>query len=146
MIKKYTCDLYPFCLWVGTAEDTKGVNKKFEFYNSVKDINDFDAKPLEIFEDVCGYAGLAYLVVEKDSKFKGVLIFINRKYLKRKNIEKGEVYNVIAHESKHAADVVSEMNGLAEAPTWDNNEHQAFLIGWIAGKIGEYWESVKNKK
>lgn len=33
-----------------------------------------------------------------------------------------------------------------EALDWHMNEHQAYLIGWIAEKIGECWESIKNKK
>ena len=145
MIKQYDCDLYPFCLWVG--DEIKGINKKFEFYNNISDIHNIDISPLELDDTNLSHVGLTQLVVEKKSRYKGALVLLNKKALRNElKLNKGTVYNTIAHEAKHVADLISEMKGIAEALDWHTNEHQAYLIGWIAEKIGEYWESIKNKK
>jgi len=146
-MKTFRCEVYPFEIWVGEMNDIKGINKKFEFYNNVSDIDNPDSEPLLVDEKDTHFCGLTYIAVNKKSKLKGAMVFLNKKIMEREDaIVKGSVYSTIAHEAKHIVDIMSEEKGIAEAPTYDCNEHQAFLIGYIAGCIGQVWDTIKDKK
>lgn len=152
MIKKFECDIYPFNLWVCDEDEIKSLNQRFGFYNNVDDINNPDvySSELEIGDGLYGCCAITQIVInkrvnKKGANEKGILVVLCKDTINLQ-IDPYEYYNTIAHESKHVADIVSEMKGLTEAPTYNKNEHQAYLIGWIASKIGSVWDKINKEQ
>lgn len=118
MIRKYDLDLYPMSLYIGTISDFYNSKKRFKFYGTVQDmLIDDDGIPA----DPMGSAATTFLVKE------------------RKNGAISEfLFNTIAHESTHITDAIWQLIG-ARAESFDErNEPYAYLVGWVAGKIGQY--------
>lgn len=115
MIRKYDLDLYPMSLYIGTISDFYNSKKRFKFYGTVQDmLIDDDGIPA----DPMGSAATTFLVKERKSGYKGVITF--------------------AHESTHITDAIWQLIG-ARAESFDErNEPYAYLVGWVAGKIGQY--------
>lgn len=117
MIRKYDLDLYPMSLYIGTISDFYNSKKRFKFYGTVQDMLIDDGIPA----DPMGSAATTFLVKE------------------RKNGAISEfLFNTIAHESTHITDAIWQLIG-ARAESFDErNEPYAYLVGWVAGKIGQY--------
>ena len=115
MIRKYDLDLYPMSLYIGTISDFYNSKKRFKFYGTVQDmLIDDDGIPA----DPMGSAATTFLV--KDGAISEFL------------------FNTIAHESTHITDAIWQLIG-ARAESFDErNEPYAYLVGWVAGKIGQY--------
>lgn len=123
MIRKYDLDLYPMSLYIGTISDFYNSKKRFKFYGTVQDmLIDDDGIPA----DPMGSAATTFLVKEKKSGYNS-------------NGAISEfLFNTIAHESTHITDAIWQLIG-ARAESFDErNEPYAYLVGWVAGKIGQY--------
>lgn len=114
MLKEFKTEIYPRRLWVATSWDD--VKDKFVLHK-----ND---KPIEKYEDGCAYT--YQCVMHKKSKKYGTLIL----FILEGEILGSEMVERIAHESLHAANSVFDELGIAYDLT--NDEHAAYLTGWIA--------------
>lgn len=114
MLQEFNIGLYPRKLWVATS--WKEVKDKFT-------VHDADYK----FEEHSNSNAVTYPNVErKSSRNYGVLIVFNS-WRKDKG---SELVNYIAHESLHAANAIFNELGIEYGLT--NDEHAAYLVGWIA--------------
>lgn len=132
MIRKYDLDLYPMSLYIGTISDFYNSKKRFKFYGTVQDmLIDDDGIPA----DPMGSAATTFLVKEKKSGYKGVITFLDED---SNRVISEFLFNTIAHESTHITDAIWQLIG-AHAESFDErNEPYAYLVGWVAGKIGQY--------
>lgn len=132
MIKKYELDLYPVNLWVGTYQDFSETKKKFEFYEDIPGMH--ANKPAEYVPDVSHGAAVTFIVREKKSTEKGILILINDDFIDNVDFF---VFDIVTHETVHATDYIWQLIGAEHNDNVD--EPFAYLAGWIAGKIGQYY-------
>ena len=125
MIRKYDLDLYPMSLYIGTISDFYNSKKRFKFYGTVQDmLIDDDGIPA----DPIGSAATTFLVKERKSGYKGVITFLDED----SNGAISEfLFNTIAHESTHITDAIWQL-------IWARAESFEYLVGWVAGKIGQY--------
>lgn len=126
-IHEFNPVIYPYKLWIIIDKNPNGIAKKFDKYsgNSI-DFIERDTNRLEAF---------TMPVVRKENSKFGVIIF----FRSRKSMS----YELVAHESSHAAKFMFEHIGA------DVKEHEPFeyVVGWIAGcceKVKKY--SRNNKK
>lgn len=114
--------IYPYLVWVIVSETTDIISEKFNCYNEepIKNIGESSSN-LEAF---------VMPVVRKENPKFGVVIFFRTR--------KSMSYELVAHESSHAAKYLFEHIGA------DTREHEPFefVIGWIAGCC----ENVKENK
>lgn len=122
MIRKYDLDLYPISLYIGTISDFYNSKKRFKFYGTVQDmLIDDDGIPADPKERKSGYKGVITFLDEDSNGAISEFLF-----------------NTIAHESTHITDAIWQLIG-ARAESFDErNEPYAYLVGWVAGKIGQY--------
>lgn len=132
MIRRYDLDLYPISLYIGTISDFHDSKKRFKFYCTIEDmVIDSEGIP----EDPIGSAASTFLVKEKKNGYKGVIVFLDEE---DNGVISEFLFNTIAHESTHVTDAIWQLIG-AHAESFDEkNEPYAYLIGWVAGKIGQY--------
>lgn len=113
MIQEFKTEIYLRRLWVATSwEDVKD---KFTTYG------EYDFKEHEN----CG--AVTYPRIEKKaSGMRGVLIVFNMNI----NMGGSEIVGNIAHESVHAANAIFDELNIAYDLV--NDEHAAYLVGWVA--------------
>ena len=115
MLQEFNCEIYPRKLWVATSWDE--VKDKFVCHKN-------DDKPIEKYED--GDAYTYQYVMHKKSKKCGVLILFDLEG----EILGSEIVDRIAHESLHATNsIFDELNIVYDLV---NDEHAAYLVGWVA--------------
>lgn len=115
MLQEFKNDIYPRRLWIATSwEDVKD---KFVCYNN-------DDKPIEKYEG--GNAYTYQCVMHKKSKKYGTLIL----FVLEGEILGSEIVERIAHESLHAVNSIFDELNIA----YDlfNDEHAAYMVGWVA--------------
>lgn len=141
MIRRYDIGFYPMTLWVSTISNFDKYRPRFEMYPTIKDMNDGrDGNPLNPENK----GGVTYLVVDKKTKSKGVLILISEPNID--NITDFD-FDISAHESVHAADAVFDVIGAYTTGYDEGDEPYAYLVGYISGKIGSFLiEYVRNKR
>lgn len=136
MIYRYSNDIYPLDLFVGTMEDISKAEKTFYFYATVDDLrnNNFirDAK----ISDLTGTAAVTYLVRHKKGDIKGIFILLNMEFLREGDYQ--FLLDTVSHESSHAVDATYQMIHQESGTYDDGNEPHAYLTGWYAGSIGSY--------
>lgn len=130
MLKKYEMDLYPLDVYITSKDDFDSVKSKFKFYRDVQCLErDEDGEPIISKTS----AGTTYLVRRGKNDTHSILLVLNTDvYLS------SDSFNTAAHESVHAADIVWDVIGAVGESYTDGNEPYAYLVGWIAGKIGEF--------
>lgn len=76
-------------------------------------------------------------VFKKDGDCRGVLICLKN--------QKSADFDIISHESIHAADYICEELGIKGQDFSENNEAYAYLVGWISKCCGEAKRFNKSK-
>lgn len=131
MIRCYDIGLYPAYLWVSTLEYFDKYKSRFYYYASIADMNnDNPGTPAS----PTNKGGVTFVVIEKKTKKKGILILID---VDIKGITDFD-FDVVAHESVHGADAIYDFIGAYGEGYDRGNEPYAYLVGFIAGKIGQY--------
>ncbi len=105
--------IYPYKLWVIINKNPTYIANKF---------NEYSGNPIDFIErDTNGLEAFTMPVVRKENSKFGVIIF----FRSRKSMS----YELVAHESSHAAKYLFEHIGA------DVKEHEPFeyVVGWIAG-------------
>lgn len=121
-------------LYVGLYSDWESAKKKFNFYPSIEDLNhNVIGQP---DDEMQGSWGTTWLVrPKKPGSDAGVLILLNDGVL----VENYSLlFDLIAHESGHATDAVFQYVGGNITNFDGGNENYMYLLGWIAGRVGEY--------
>ena len=114
--------IYPYKLWIVIDKQPTIISEYFDEYSG---------NPIEFIErDTNNLAAFAMPVSKKEDSNYGVVIFFRSK--------RSMKYELVAHESSHAAKYLFEHIGA------EIKEHEPFefVIGWIAGCC----EKVKNNK
>jgi len=112
-IYKFDPIIYPYKLWVIINNSPIGIEEKF---------NEYSGKPIEFIDrDTINHEAFTMPVISKENPEYGVIIFLRTR--------KGMSFELIAHESSHAAKYLFEHIGA------DMKVHEPFeyTIGWIAG-------------
>lgn len=113
MIHEFNPVIYPYRVWVIIDRTPAVIQEQFDGYDRspIKNLVD-DTKNLEAFAMPGSY---------KESSNYGVIIYFRSK--------KSMTYELVAHESSHAAKYLFDHIGA------DIKEHEPFeyVIGWIAG-------------
>lgn len=145
MIKKYE-NMYPMTLWVGLYSDWDQVLKKFNLYYDVGSMNDMEQDDMLVFKLREFSSGCTYLArSKKDNNEKGIIILLNQEYLYTEDYS--FLLELVSHECSHATDAVWQVIGEPCHSFDEGNEPRAYLLGWFAGRIGEYLsEYFKNNK
>lgn len=115
MLQGFRSDIYPRTLWVAT--NWEDVKDKFVCHNN-------DDKPIEKYEG--GNAYTYQCVMHKKSKKYGVLIL----FTLAGDILGSDIIERIAHESLHAVNSVFDELGIEY--DLSNDEHAAYMVGWVA--------------
>ena len=97
---------------------------------------DFSSTDGEVIEISRPFGGVTYAVRHRKKNIVGVLIILNSAYLDKDRYS--YLVNTISHESVHAADMVFQYIGQFTEDFDSKNEPYAYLVGWIAGCIGDY--------
>ena len=122
-IHRFDPIIYPYKLWVIINNSPIGIEEKF---------NEYNGNPIEFIDrDTMRHEAFTMPVISKEHPEYGVIIFLRSK--------KSMTYELVAHESSHAAKYLFEHIGS------DMKEHEPFeyVVGWIA----ECCEKVlKNKE
>ena len=125
MLQEFKNDIYPRRLWIATSwEDVKD---KFVCHKN-------DYKPIEECEG--GDAYTYQCVMHKKSRKYGTLIL----FILEGKILGSDIVGRIAHESLHAANSV--FNELGIAYDLSNDEHAAYMVGWVAKGC---WKVLQNE-
>ena len=117
-VNEFECEIYPRTLWI-VYDDVESIKRDFE-------TSDEEAIEEDSFKD--SLASCLSVNRKKDG-FRGVVIH----YTKRLTEEGGsQVVSTISHESVHAANMIMREIGINY--TMYQDEHFAYLVGWIARK------------
>lgn len=133
MIKRYNLGIYPMDLWVTTTDEYPNIKNKFDFFRDIQDLRE-DAEPANPLDPSFG-AAVTFIVREKKTRDKGLLVFINTH-----SADKIDwfLFDTISHESVHVADAIYQFIGGNSEEFDRGNEPYAYLAGWVAGKIGQF--------
>lgn len=134
MILNYYNNIYSPELWVATEKDIALIQKNFNGYSTIFDLQ-AGSNPYTVIIDE-QFGGITFLVRSKRKNKPGILILLNSEDLTQENYS--YITNTIAHESVHAADAVYQYIGQATDNFDNRNEPYAYLVGWVAGCIGDY--------
>lgn len=139
MIRRYDIGFYPMSLWISTIDNFDKYKSKFKMYPTIKDMDeDRTGNPT----NPKGKGGATYLVIEKKTNSKGVLILIDKPTT---NGVTDFDFDVTAHESVHAADAVFDVIQAYTTGYDEGDEPYAYLVGYISGRIGSYLiDYIKN--
>ncbi len=130
MIRKYCLDIYPVDLYISTIDCFEEMKRKFLFYPTIKDLLNKENN------------GSPISPVSADGVTFGVLILIEAP-----DKLDGTAIEVAAHESTHATDVIWDIIGGIGQGYDQGNEPYAYLLGWIAGKVGQFMiDYLRNKE
>ena len=113
MLREFNCEIYSRKLWVATSwEDVKDAFVPYADYS---------------FDEHEKADGVTYPRIErKKTKKYGVLIVFNLD----EGIGGSRMVEVIAHESLHAVSAI--FNELGIRYECVNDEHAAYMVGWVA--------------
>lgn len=119
VIKEFDCDIYPRKLWI-VCGDKDNVKERFL---STED-EEFDDC---VFEEA--FATTLNAVEREGKRWKGVVIHYTEDLTKEGGCA---VVSTISHEAVHAANFIFRDLGIEY--TRSEDEHFAYLVGWIARK------------
>ena len=130
-LRKYDPQIYPRKLWVATSENVQYLIDTFTFFSTIdlKKVNDNTAKELLNPSSSERMIAAVYPVMHNKTTEYGALVII---------FDISEfTTGLIGHEAVHVADYICDELGIY-TDSLANNEHYAYLVGWVAGKISEY--------
>lgn len=139
-IVAYDPEIYPVCLYVGTRECVKEANILFDAYDNVQDLAEDKDKGIIVFSK--SNQAITACVKEKETGTAGLLVLLDLNNMK----EYYTSVDTIAHESSHVADAMFEYLGIVKNDYEKGNEHYAYLVGWIAGRISNYLINYTNNE
>lgn len=134
MIINYYNSIYKPELWIATIDDKNKIRKIFRSFYSINDLEK-NLNPGIIDLDR-SFSGTTYLVKHQKRDAMGVLIVLNSEHLNKDDY--CYMMNTVAHESVHAADMTFQYIGQFKEDFDSRNEPYAYLVGWVAGCIGDY--------
>lgn len=134
MILNYYNEIYKPELWVATTDDKDKIRKLFRSFYSINDLEE-NSNPRVIDLDR-SFSGTTYLVKHQKRDSMGVLIVLNSEHLNKDDY--CYMMNTVAHESVHAADMTFQYIGQFKEDFDSRNEPYAYLVGWVAGCMGDY--------
>lgn len=138
----YSPEIYPIYLYVGTRDNLEEANKIFDAYDTISDAAN-NTNPGKISFEKDTTTAITIAVREIATGSIGLLILID---LERSNSMSTET-ETISHESVHVADGMFDHLGLVKSTYEEGNEHYAYLVGWVAGKVSNYIiEYKKNER
>lgn len=137
-IKEYDPQIYSRKLWLATENDINYILSTFDLFSAAdtSKVNDNPSKTLNDMVDDVTIACVIPVERKSDGMLGALLILYNTE-------ECGT--STIAHESVHVADYICDELGIYTGSLSDN-EHYAYLVGWVAGKVSEYLIYTKNGK
>lgn len=131
MIRKHKIELYPVDIYIASKTDFEEAKKKFYFYSTVQNLlEDTNAGVPYCGDDADGGT---FMIRSKKNGTKGVIVF-----LEESELLDGYCFEIAAHESTHVADIIWDIIGAIGEDSSQGNEPYAYLLGWIAGKVGQY--------
>lgn len=123
ILKEFDINPYPRKLWIAYGKDDTIIKDK---------LVEMDGTPLDFTDDYAiGFNGLTTSVKDKEKGLYGVLVWII----------KYDSIGTFAHEADHVCSQVFKECGVNMGFN-GNDEHHAYLIGWVTDKI---YETIKNK-
>ena len=134
MILNYYNSIYNPELWIATTDDKNKIQKIFRSFYSINDLEK-NLNPGIIDLDR-SFSGTTYLVKHQKRDAMGVLIVLNSEHLNKDDYS--YMMNTVAHESVHAADMTFQYIGQFKEDFDSRNEPYAYLVGWVAGCVGDY--------
>lgn len=137
----YSPEIYPIYLYVGTRDNLDEANKVFDAYDTVLDAAK-GINPGVISFSKGSTTAITVAVREKETGSIGLLVLIDMKYYD----SMFTITDTIPHEAVHVADGMFDHLGLKKSTFEEGNEHYAYLVGWIAGKISNYIIEYKKKE
>jgi hypothetical protein len=138
----YSPEIYPIYLYVGTRDNLEEANKLFDAYDTISDAAN-NTNPGKISFEKDTTTAITIAVREIATGSIGLLILID---LERSGSMSTET-ETISHESVHVADGMFDHLGLTKSTYEEGNEHYAYLVGWVAGKVSNYIiEYKKNER
>ena len=126
---EYNATIYPRKLWVMYKPTLDEINESF--IQGEQELKDSQYKILKE-----NSAAITCCVFNKKGLYKGCLIIIFRK----------PTINTIAHESVHFADYIFEDLGIVKQNFSENNESYAYLVGWCAKCIDNFYKTIRSGK
>lgn len=136
MIKKYE-NMYPMTLWVCLYSDWEQILKKFDLYYDIPSMNNMEQDDMVVPKLNKHSSGCTYLVrSKKDNHEKGLIVLLNQDYLYKEDYE--FLLDLVSHECSHATDAIWQVIGEPCHSFDEGNEPRAYLLGWLAGRIGSY--------
>lgn len=136
MIYRYSNDIYPLDLFVGTMEDINKAERTFYFYHTIEDLRINNPIENARLGELASTSGVTYVVKHKKSNDNGILIILNMEVLKEGDYQ--FILDTVSHESSHAVDATYQMIHQDSEDYDSGNEPHAYLTGWYAGCIGSY--------
>lgn len=140
MIRRYDMEIYPATVWITTVDKFDFYKNKFDFYSTVKEMMSKKDPGTPVLSH--DSAAITYAVRDKKYGNKGILIFLNAETLYLDFLS----FDSAAHESVHAADIVWAIIGGITESYDESNEPYAYMVGWIAGKIGQFMIDYNKEK
>lgn len=125
---EFSPEIYPRKLWICICDKESIIEERFSLDSKYSSSNDSFSTE--------GCHALACAVQDKSNNNKGCLIV----FAKKKNIN----FDIVSHESVHAADYICQELGILSQEFSGGNEHYAYLVGWIA-KCCEQTKNYHNK-
>lgn len=136
MKKEVQIPIYPRRIWfIDSVEDLE----RFTFYRGGGNWKECPNSKEEIIQGVeeGHFALLTHAVADKDGNL-GVIVYVCP--------DMDHDVGSLAHEAVHVADYVFDELGMISQSYDDGNEPYAYLVGWIANKIKEYYDSRRKQE
>lgn len=131
-MKKIQIPLYPRKLWL--IDDPKD----FDNFTFVLGGGDNKEVPMD-FESICDKLLLmTHAVIDNETGDYGVIVYFNI----NEDLHTGD----LAHESVHVADYVFDELGMYSQSYQDGNEPYAYLVGWIAKQLKDYYDDRREQE
>lgn len=129
-LREFYPEVYPRTLWIATSDNIAYLLNTFDFYSTIDTFkkNDNPSKTFQNLIDDGTIAAVLPVIRKSDSVNGALLVIFNMDLFDTKTI---------AHEAVHVADYICDEMGITTGRL-SENEHYAYLVGWVAGKISEY--------
>lgn len=131
-MKKIQIPLYPRKLWLIDDPDD------FKNFTFVLGGGNNKEVPMD-FESICDKLLLmTHAVIDNETGDYGVMVYFNM----NEDLHTGD----LAHESVHVVDYVFDELGMYSQCYQDGNEPYAYLIGWVAQQLKDYYDDRREQE
>lgn len=137
MKKEIQIPIYPRKMWlIDRIEDLDG----FTFVLGGGECDECSESKADIEEGIIDskYRLLTHAVIDNNTSDMGVLVYVNPEC-------EGDV-SAFAHEAVHVADYVFDELNMTTQSYIDGNEPYAYLVGWVAEKLCEYYDDRRKQE